>query len=167
MHKCVRCGRAAASLQEINKGCPCGSKVFVFNKGAVSAGSIAGEETSEKGVATLPGTKAIASPVGAGDIVLPLEAKGAAGEASAQTEKKDEQLKNSKEDGKAPESNFARMAFTHEDVENIKVVTQGVFSIDLNALSKNPVVLKDEEGVYYVRIPFEYREKDGNGKKKK
>jgi len=166
MHKCVRCGRAAASLQEINDGCPCGSKVFVFDKGALSANSIAGEETGEKGIVSLPGTKDVASPSGAGGVASPIEAKGGAGDASVQMERKEESVKNSKEDGKAPESNFARMAFTHEDVENIKVVTQGVFSIDLNALSKNPVVLKDEEGVYYVRIPFEYREREGNGKKK-
>jgi len=157
MHKCVRCGRAAASLQEINDGCPCGSKVFVFDKDAVSATSIAGEETGEKG---------IASPLGTKDIASSVEAKGGAGDVSVQMEKKEEAGKNSKEDGKAPESNFARMAFTHEDVENIKVVTEGVFSIDLNALSKNPVVLKDEEGIYYVRIPFEYSGKGGNGKKK-
>jgi len=166
MHKCVRCGRAAASLQEINDGCPCGSKVFVFDKEAVSTISIAGEETGEKGVASLPGTKDIASPVGAGNTASPIEAKGGAGDASVQMERKEETVKNSKEDGKAPESNFARVSFTDEDVENIKVVTQGVFSIDLNALSKNPVILKDEEGIYYVRIPFEYRGKGGNGKKK-
>jgi len=56
--------------------------------------------------------------------------------------------------GKAPESYFARATFSTEDVENIKIVTEGVFCVDINALSKNPVVLKDEEGVYYVKIPF-------------
>jgi predicted nucleic acid-binding Zn-ribbon protein len=61
--------------------------------------------------------------------------------------------------GKAPSSYFARMTFTTEDVENIKIVTEGVFAVDVNALSKNPVVLKDEEGVYYVRLPFEQKKK--------
>jgi len=58
------------------------------------------------------------------------------------------------ETGKAPESSSARTTFSSEDVENIKIVSEGVFAVDVNALSKNPVVLKDEEGVYYVKIPF-------------
>ena len=84
-------------------------------------------------------------------------------------------------DGKAPESNFARTTFSTEDVENIKIVSEGVFFVNVNGLSKNPVVLKDEEGVYYVRLPlsgadFDEGKKnggqaeggakpDGNGKK--
>lgn len=148
MHKCVRCGRAATSLMEINSGCPCGSKVFVFNREAMSA-SIAGEEVGPKGSGAQP-------PAQDGIPFNAKEAPGAKGDGAAESDG----AKNG--DGKAPESYFARMAFTDEDVENIKVVTEGVFSIDLNALSKNPVVLKDEEGVYYVRIPFEQSE--GNGK---
>ena len=35
MHTCVRCGKQAGSIEEIHNGCPCGSKVFVFNKDAV------------------------------------------------------------------------------------------------------------------------------------
>jgi predicted nucleic acid-binding Zn-ribbon protein len=142
MHKCVRCGRAATSLQEINNGCPCGSKVFVFNREAVAQVGIAGEPEGIKN-----------------------------DESSLQVEVSQEKSGGNPEkvSGNAPESYFARMAFTDEDVENIKVVTEGVFSIDLLALSKNPVVLKDEEGVYYVRIPFEHGEeksKKSNGKKK-
>ena len=160
MHKCVRCGRAAASLQEINDGCPCGSKVFVFDKEAV--GSIAGEEVkaTENGDGELQLGKGAdaGGPVpqqesGKGEDGKDLTGGGASGTGKA--------------DGKAPDSYFARMAFTAEDVENIKVVTQGVFSIDLNALSRDPVVLKDEEGVYYVRIPFEQGEDKPNGKGKK
>ena len=149
MHKCVRCGRSATSLKEINDGCPCGSKVFVFNREAVET-SIAGEEVGPKG-----GAASIQVETGA-------EAgkkSGAAGPIGAG--------KTGNADGKAPESSFARMAFTDEDVENIKVITEGVFSIDLHALDRDPVVLKDEEGVYYVRIPFEQQEgkQGGNGKK--
>ncbi len=142
MHKCVRCGRAAASLQEINNGCPCGSKVFVFNREAVMQPGIAGEGTDVKN-------------------------DGSSVQMEMQQAKAADKME--REDGKAPESYFARMAFTDEDVENIKVVTEGVFSIDLLALSKNPVVLKDEEGIYYVRIPFEQGEDRGKkgGRKKK
>lgn len=126
MHKCVRCGRLAQSLEEINQGCDCGSKVFVFNKSSAEAVQ---EEAVQQGMPQSPAPVQLA-------------------------EKKEES------DGKAPHSYFARMAFTTEDVENIKILTEGVFMVDVNALSKNPVVLKDEEGVYYVKIPL------GNGKKK-
>lgn len=109
MHNCVRCGRPAGSIEEIDDGCPCGSKVFHFSQDK-------GEETVEK----------------------PPE-----------------------ENGKMPSAYFARTTFSAEDVENIKIVTEGVFVVDVNALSKNPVVLRDEEGVYYVRIPFEKTKWDG------
>ena len=167
MHKCVRCGRAAASLQEINDGCPCGSKVFVFDREAAEA-SIAGEEVRGLPPAVQPGGTIGTAPSGTPsksengktDGIPPAVAPENGGNGKAEGNGG-----GKSEDGKAPDSYFARMSFTDEDVENIKVVTEGVFSIDLNALSRDPVVLKDEEGVYYVRIPFEEGGKRGNGKK--
>ena len=32
MHKCLKCGRPVANVDEITEGCPCGSKVFVFHR---------------------------------------------------------------------------------------------------------------------------------------
>ncbi len=131
MHKCVRCGRQATSLEEINDGCPCGSKAFVFNKEAVvDANSIAGE----------------GQPLPKNEVDSAAQPK--AGEA----------------DGGVPDSYHARVAFTSEDVENIKVVSLGVFALELQSLSKNPVVLKDEEGIYYIKIPFEQSGMNGNAK---
>ena len=127
MHKCVRCKRTVASLEEINDGCTCGSKVFTFIR------EDGEEKTGKNG-----------------------ETAGGSGTAGGESKEADA--------GKAPESYFARMTFTTEDVENIKVMTEGVFLVDVNALSKNPVVLKDEEGIYYVKIPFG---QNSNGKKKK
>ena len=71
-------------------------------------------------------------------------------------------------DGKVPSSYYARASFTTEDVENIKVLTEGVFLIDVRSLSRDPMVLKDQEGVYYVKLPFCQRKdgaQGGNGKK--
>ncbi|MEM4633719.1 MAG: Zn-ribbon containing protein [Candidatus Anstonellaceae archaeon] len=65
---------------------------------------------------------------------------------------------SSKADGKAPDSYFARAEFSSEDVENVKIVSQGVFCLNINGLWKNPLVVKDEDGVYYVKIPL--RKKD-------
>ena len=32
MHKCLKCGRPVANVDEITEGCPCGSKVFIFHR---------------------------------------------------------------------------------------------------------------------------------------
>ncbi|MCL6089048.1 MAG: hypothetical protein M1530_02685, partial [Candidatus Marsarchaeota archaeon] len=32
MHRCLKCGRTVASVNEIAEGCACGSKVFVFSR---------------------------------------------------------------------------------------------------------------------------------------
>ncbi|MEM4348756.1 MAG: hypothetical protein QXN37_04280 [Candidatus Anstonellaceae archaeon] len=109
MHRCIRCGKSASSLDQINNGCECGSRIFIFNK----------------------------------DWVLSKESREDA------------------EDGKPPKSYYATIAFCNEDVENIKVIDDGVFSIDLSGLSENPVVVKDQEGVYYIKI-----EQKWNGKKR-
>ncbi|VVC01654.1 Zn-ribbon containing protein [uncultured archaeon] len=171
MHNCVRCGRAAASLEEINNGCPCGSKVFVFNREAVEGErkqdeAPSGPASPQQQAAVQPSAPAQqAAPAGEGEAVSSLQ-KPAASEKdsllfsvkkaapSSQGEKDDA-------DGKAPESYFARATFTSEDVENIKIVREGVFLVDLKALYSNPVVLKDEEGVYYVKLPFEGSGKTG------
>ena len=70
MHKCVRCGRAAASLQEINDGCQCGSKVFVFDKEVVC--SIAGEEAHSSGANGAQESRAPAEAGGWGATIVTL-----------------------------------------------------------------------------------------------
>jgi len=163
MHKCVRCGRAATSLQEINDGCPCGSKVFVFNKDAVSEGSIAGESVAPKEV------KIVSVPVSGTEPDWDrVRAEANASDGNG----KSADAGGADGNGKLPESYRARMTFSTEDVENIKVLTEGVFALELKSLYHDPVVLKDEEGIYYVKIPFEqnvnalkeFGKKKGNGK---
>lgn len=156
MHTCVRCGREATSLEEIHSGCPCGAKVFVFNKDAE-------KEVLQpaQAPAAQPEAKGTDGPQ-AGEIVFPQQDSSTPGNG-----KKSEGKEGDAADGKAPESSFARTTFSTEDVENIKIVSEGVFFVDVNALSKNPVVLKDEEGVYYVRLPLSQNvldEGNGNGK---
>lgn len=124
MHKCVRCGKIANTIEEINAGCPCGAKVFIFTR------------VSDDG-----------RPADAG---MPGGAK--------------------KEDAssiKPMDTYQASATFSSEDVENVKVLSEGVFLLDVNTLSKNPMVLKDEEGIYYVKLPYESTIKEQNGKKEK
>jgi len=123
MHKCARCGREIQKLDDVNTGCPCGSKIFVF----------------DKVVALSSSAKAIEMPP----------------PADTQAQAPVEMNVEKRAEGHAPESYFARTTFTTEDVENIKIVSKGVFLVDVNALSKSPVVLKDDEGVYFVKIPIE------------
>lgn len=178
MHTCVRCGREATLLEEINTGCPCGSKVFVFGQKAidklreegVQAALDSSSETLSDPASQPPPSLAQAIP--SEQLQQPSSAEAKAEDAPAQEQAPSASKSASpSENGKAPESYFARTTFTHEDVENIKIVSEGVFFVDVNALSNNPVVLKDEEGVYYVRLPvsspdFDEGKKKENGEKK-
>ncbi len=47
MHRCLKCGRTVASVNEIAEGCPCGSKVFVFSR-------LEGEAADSGSIAVLP-----------------------------------------------------------------------------------------------------------------
>jgi len=150
MHKCTKCGREAASLEEIDAGCPCGSKVFTFDRQAVQA---VASEAAVNGNASAAAQAVV---------------NGNGGNGAAQPEGNGKAVQE--EGGKVPESYFARTTFTDDDIENIKVLTQGVFLLDVNAISKNPVVLKDEDEVYYVKLPLEQKhpasaQVEGNGKK--
>lgn len=39
------------------------------------------------------------------------------------------------------------------DIANIKILQKGVYSIDLDSLLKNPVIIKDQHGIYYIKLP--------------
>ncbi|MEM2137976.1 MAG: Zn-ribbon containing protein [Candidatus Anstonellaceae archaeon] len=170
MHKCVRCDRAATTIQEINDGCPCGSKVFVFIRDDSMASPLESEPADEKpnpvsadylapkSIPDANGEKDAAEGNATSEPSSETSAQPPSGAAAQQPEPHSPAAEPNG-NGKAPSSYFARMTFTTEDVENIKIVTEGVFAVDVNALSRNPVVLKDQEGVYYVRLPFEQKKK--------
>jgi predicted nucleic acid-binding Zn-ribbon protein len=172
MHKCAKCGRAASSLEEIDAGCPCGSKIFTFDRQAAVAvqATIAFEDgnaaPSAAGSFAPPPSDAIAD--GKAQPFPPLAMGNNGGNGHDGNNGKEASA--AAESGTAPESYHARLTFTDEDVENIKVLTQGVFLLDVNAISKNPVVLKDEDDIYYVKLPLEQKRAkpphaEGNGKK--
>jgi predicted nucleic acid-binding Zn-ribbon protein len=206
MHKCAKCGRAATSLEEIDAGCPCGSKVFKFDRQLVAdasanegngkgiAGSEAGKAALEGGAAgkaAMEGSDGAtgrgardggngALEGGSGANVDGAAAGGAGMDGEAGKAARDggniaagSGSGNGAQEGRVPESHFARSTFTGEDVENIKVLTQGVFLLDMRAIAKDPVVLKDEDEIYYVKLPLEQKKPPvalaqpggGNGKK--
>jgi len=169
MHKCSKCGRAASSLEEIDAGCPCGSKVFVFDRQIAQAAMASGEAGEKCGEAGgLPGAESGPGNGGSGNPAV--AGVGAPSTfAVVETAKDKAQEMPDGQEGKVPSSYYARSSFTNEDIENIKVLTQGIFLLDVNAISKNPVVLKDEDEIYYVKLPLvqkksQSKEEEGTGK---
>ena len=164
MHKCSKCGRAASSLEEIDAGCPCGSKVFIFDRQIAQAVTAPGVPegnggTDGAGRINALGGRADAGGNGAagnGGNGTPAADIGAPSTFAVPETAKDkaQEIPGAPQEGKVPESYFARTSFTDDDIENIKVLTQGVFILDVNAISKNPVVLKDEDEIYYVKLPL-------------
>jgi predicted nucleic acid-binding Zn-ribbon protein len=56
------------------------------------------------------------------------------------------------------------------EIENIRQVKRGIFEVDLLGIDEGPLVIKDEEGIYYVRLPFaqpELWDLEGSKKNKK
>lgn len=45
------------------------------------------------------------------------------------------------------------------DIENVKVLEKGVFEINVANLVKNPLIVKGEDGVYYVKLPAKKKKK--------
>ncbi len=117
MHKCMRCGKIVSGIEQIEKGCDCGSKVFVFIRGTGKQAEVDTrwmESEMEARRAELPGPEPGAKPAGISIDSKPIVL----------------------------------------EVENIKMLEKGVFEIDLGSLMKNPLVLKDANGVYYVKLPI-------------
>jgi len=161
MHNCSKCGRAASSLEEIDAGCPCGSKVFIFDRQIAQAVVAEGNGNADGadrinalgGRADAGGNGGAAVAAGNGS---PAASAGAVSTFAVPETAKDraQETPGALQEGKVPDSYFARTSFTNDDIENIKVLTQGVFLLDVNAISKNPVVLKDEDEIYYVKLPM-------------
>jgi len=40
-----------------------------------------------------------------------------------------------------------------ETIENIKIKEPGVFEINLDRLLSDPIIIKDENEIYYIRLP--------------
>ncbi|MFH1285892.1 MAG: Zn-ribbon containing protein [Candidatus Micrarchaeota archaeon] len=39
------------------------------------------------------------------------------------------------------------------DVENVKILQDGIFEMDLRSLAENPITVKDDKGIYYIQLP--------------
>ncbi|MCX8163408.1 MAG: Zn-ribbon domain-containing protein [Candidatus Micrarchaeota archaeon] len=142
MHICLKCKRVIYDIKEIENGCSCGSKIFIYkNSNNISSQS----------------DKSFLNP--AEDFY-----NSSKDSSLAKVEQKlNADLKESKEN-EAEEKNFESILlardsqlviFDKDEVENIRQIQKGVFEVNLFSLQNGPVVVKDEDEVYYVRLPFE------------
>ena len=138
MHICLKCARVATTVGEIENGCPCGSKVFVYKRDDVECKKLE-----------------------------PIK--------SAQLEEINDKLKNTKSNDDEPGHDYSEVWLSkgahvaklvpdkdskEPKIENIRQIRRGVFEVDLMGLKNGPVVVRDQEGVYYVRLPFEQVEEE-------
>lgn len=231
MHQCLKCGRTVSTLTEIEEGCECGSKVFVFtrhglahpapaesahpilpaNGGASkpaapssqkksgltflpSIQKVLGKPESESATPARPSKKdevVIEPALGEKDgpiEILPAQTHPAPSKNNLSPPKSEAAQSasppspspsavasapiavNAEEpasDGKAYEevwlSKGGRIQplgpaqTVSEDgsaIENIRQVMRGVYEVNVTSLREGPVVVRDSDGIYYIRLPF-------------
>ncbi len=243
MHQCLKCGRTISTLAEIENGCSCGSKVFVFSRhgSASPLHPAAASSTSASNGAGMPARGAsapsaapapFAAPARKSKMTLmsfpapkaepvppaPAQAEKAApvqppaenaqaAPPAAENVQSFENLSPSSaqppaekvrpappkfENGQAAQklSPSSAPALAHSPivasapisdeeetelldepasevwlakggqvtaisgVENVRQLKRGVYEVDVRGLSSAPLVVRDAEGVYYVRLPF-------------
>lgn len=198
MHTCMRCGNVIKTVEQLQGGCSCGSKAFVFTKSdddiAITSPSlvpavnvlekeIGQQEGQVGGLAGNVVQKEIAQAVESGDESGKFQQQANGGEATKQQEgaaqgetrfqsqaQQDAQGANAhaqEEDVQLPpviegahvQDEFFKPIEAEEkkagfEIENVRLLESGVFEVDVVSLAKNPVVLKDHNDVYYVKLPL-------------
>ncbi|PIT84906.1 hypothetical protein COU37_00070 [Candidatus Micrarchaeota archaeon CG10_big_fil_rev_8_21_14_0_10_45_29] len=208
MHICLKCGRAAQSVDEITEGCTCGSKVFVFKREAkpikanppatppakenhpaedkiqIAENAKKPAEGMQKSPEEAPSEDKPASPLKhpenpvskdslspASNIYPPLAAKdepkkapSSVASAILSEEPIDDEPGYDYSEVWLSKGAKISAAEPGSQVENIKQVRSGVFEVDLLGVKSGPLVVKDEDGVYYVRLPFSQPQLSDDGK---
>lgn len=144
MHICLKCARVAKTVDEIENGCPCGSKVFVYKRDEPECKRLEPIKPIQNGAPKC-------------------EKNGCA--------KHDSDDEPGHEYSEVWLSKGAKISDIAEEedcedsgepkIENIRQIKRGIFEVDLLGLKKGPLVVRDQEGVYYVRLPFEHTQEDG------
>lgn len=139
MHKCLKCNRIISDVAEIQNGCACGSKVFVFikdmNPGQLDIIDFKKEKCGEA-KKEHPKPNGESHPPSGAKLPPPFVSEEGDGH---------EEVWLAKGGSVKP---------VGADVENIRQVATGVFELDVGSLSSGPLVVRDENGIYYVRLPF-------------
>ncbi|MFH0971839.1 MAG: Zn-ribbon containing protein [Candidatus Micrarchaeota archaeon] len=181
-HKCVRCGLMYGSgAEELFKGCGCGSRIFMFIKPdqitlkeqmdileRESKSMIAENREQLEQIAEIAPISIERAPspvrIDLGEMSKPIKwsemekIEKETDEAKERTEIMQEasEILDTKLEGKAN----AQAAPVEKPVENITIVEKGRYELDLQSLmSGNPLVIKSEHGVFYIRIPTPVKKK--------
>lgn len=219
MHRCLKCGRTISDVREINDGCSCGSKVFVFIKAEaepeaerplrhsamsmmdfnkhgvrpVEKGSpsnqdgseadgenVPNDEKSDAGNPPTPKMPEIISEPSSPELVPEEKEDGSRASSLPIENKKNVQAAPSEaapshtsgtvadaitsprpvtQDSTIQELKLAKGAkITQVDdggeIENVRQLSKGVYEVDVGSLTNGPVVMMDDQGIYYVRLPF-------------
>ncbi len=127
-HKCVRCGKVFVNNSpELLKGCNCGSRVFVF----LRDDQITLRELEQSGITPT----------------------------AEQKEKAAEEAIDSKElawleEELAPLTVEKPVSIDYDAAENLRVLEEGAYELNISSLMHgDPLVVKSEKGVYYIRLP--------------
>ena len=148
-HRCVKCGTVyKSSSKELMQGCTCGSRVFMFLKEEqlslkeqvevferesreLMQNNEQLQELSELTPISIEKAEIQENNAVAPGAIVPGEALVSVPEKIAETRKE-----------------------TIKSVENVTVLGKGVYELDVASLmAGNPLVIRSEHGVYYIRIP--------------
>ncbi|MEM0475807.1 MAG: Zn-ribbon containing protein [Candidatus Norongarragalinales archaeon] len=140
-HKCVRCGRVLADKSpELFKGCSCGSRVFVFLRD--DQVTLAELEASGITPSNEQKEKAASEAIDARELAW-LE----------------EEL--------SPLAVEKPVSIDYDAAENLRVLEEGSYEVNVSSLMRgDPLVVKSEKGIYYIRLP-EFKKHQETARRKK
>ncbi|HLC47718.1 MAG TPA: Zn-ribbon containing protein [Candidatus Norongarragalinales archaeon] len=184
-HKCVRCGIMYGSgSEELFKGCSCGSRIFMFIKpelitlkeqmeimeresqGAIAENKEALEEISEItpiSIEKAPASAQQAVQIDLGAMNRPLLSNVGELEKLAKKEREKIELMQEASEILEQKQPGAPASLEEKGVENITILEKGRYLLDINSLmSGNPLVIRSEHGVFYIRIPAPIMKKAKN-----
>ena len=110
MHICIKCKKEYVDLKEVENGCGCGSKIFIYKSD---------EENIQKFVGDYSKEKKIYEP-----------------------------------NGNQEQRHELQIKIEENPLEHIRQISSGIFEINLLNFENGPLVLKDQNEIYYIRLPF-------------
>ncbi len=165
MHICLKCARIAKTVDEIENGCPCGSKVFVYKRDDIECKKLEpikehkcfqdtdSAESINSTLSTQSKIKCIDQQKNAQNN-YEYDPKNEPGNENSEVWlAKGAQLEKVKNDDF--EDEHEQDTEQSQKIENVRQIKSGIFEVDLLGVKNGPLVIRDQEGVYYVRLPFE------------
>ncbi|MFQ5405895.1 MAG: Zn-ribbon domain-containing protein [Candidatus Micrarchaeia archaeon] len=143
-HKCVKCGNIYANNSpELLKGCLCGTRVFLF----LRPESMSLKELYEANVDVLVNNQKIKELSQKQPVSIEFE------QVPELKPLKTQQVQENTNNTTSLQVPQEPVLSVTQDSENIRVVGKGSYELDLDSLMRgDPLVVKSQSGVYYVKI---------------